>query len=248
LNLSTKPRLSAEEAVSAAFEKTGMAAPELSAVALAEGKKGFRNPFGKPRGERFSPITAELAIFPMTAASARLAYRIFLEVDSESWYELLIDAENGDLLFRHNLYVNAQGRVWLQSPLDPAGRQLVPFPSGWMTDSTVTTGNNVDAYLDTNGDDKPDNANTDVLLTAGPSARPRFSIFRSPTAMTGQNPRNYQAAAVTNLFYLINLAHDYYYGLGFNEAAGNYQTDKFGRGGVGNDGVLAEAQQSNDSE
>ena len=244
LNLATKPRLSAEEAVSAAFAKTGLAAPALSAVALAQGKKGFRNPFGKPRGEPFSPITAELAIFPMTAASARLAYRIFLEVDSESWYELLIDAENGDLLFRHNLYVNAQGRVWLQSPMDADGRQVVTFPAGWMTDGTVTTGNNVDAYLDTNGDDKPDNISNDVLLNGRAFSATQVFDFPFADGLTGQDPRNSQAAAVTNLFYLINLAHDYYYGLGFNEVAGNYQTDNLGRGGVGNDGVLAEAQQS----
>ena len=245
LNLSTKPRLSAEEAVSAAFAKTGMAAPALSAVPLAEGKKGFRNPLGNPRGQRFSPITAELAIFPMTAASARLAYRIFLEVDSESWYELLIDAENGDLLFRHNLYVNAQGRVWLQSPMDSAGRQTVTFPSGWMSDGTVTTGNNVDAYLDTNGDDKPDNISNDVLLNGRAFSATQIFDFPFGDGLSGQDPRNSQAAAVTNLFYYINMAHDYYYGLGFNEVAGNYQTDNFGRGGVGNDGVLAEAQQPN---
>ena len=245
LNLTTKPRLSAEEAVSAAFAKTGMAAPALSAVALAEGKKGFRNPLLNPRGKPFSPITTELAIFPMTAASARLAYRIFLEVDSESWYELLIDAENGDLLFRHNLYVNAQGRVWLQSPMDSAGRQLVTFPSDWLTDSTVTTGNNVDAYLDTNGDDKPDSTNTDVLLNGRAYSSTQVFDFPFADGLTLQDPRNYQAAAVTNLFYLINIAHDYYYSLGFNEVAGNFQTDNFGRGGVGNDAVLAEAQNPN---
>jgi uncharacterized protein (TIGR03437 family) len=244
LNLSTTPRLSAAEAVSAAFEKTGIAAPVLSSIELAEGRKGFRN----PRGERFSPITAELQIFPMTAATGRLAYRIFLEADAESWYELLIDAETGDLLFRHNLYVHAQGRVWLQSPMDAAGRQLVTFPSDWMpAGGTVTTGNNVDAYLDTNGDDKPDSTNTDVLSNGRASSATQLFDFPFADGLTGQNPRNYQAAAVTNLFYLINLAHDYYYGLGFNEVAGNYQTDNYGRGGVGGDGVLAEAQQSNTS-
>ena len=240
LNLSTKPRLSAAEAVSAAFEKIGMAAPALSAVTLAEGKKGFRN----PRGQRFSPITAELAIFPMTAASARLAYRVFLEADSESWYELLIDAESGDLLFRHNLYVHAQGRVWRQAPMDTA-RELVTFPSDWLpAGGTATTGNNVDAYLDTNGDDKPDGINTDVLANGRASSATQVFDFPFADGLTGQNPRNYQAAAVTNLFYLINMAHDYYYGLGFNEAAGNFQTDNLDKGGEGNDAVLAEAQQS----
>src|SRR5262249_38407952 len=56
------------------------------------------------------------------------------------------------------------------------------------------------------------------------------------------DPRLSQPAAVTNLFYYVNIAHDYYYGLGFNEAAGNFQTSNFDRGGVGNDAVLAETQ------
>jgi len=43
-------------------------AAALSAVAGPEGKASFRN----PRGDRFNPVTAELSIFPMTAASARL--------------------------------------------------------------------------------------------------------------------------------------------------------------------------------
>ena len=38
--------------------------------------------------------------------------------------------------------------------------------------------------------------------------------------------------------------HDKLYDLGFTEAAGNFQTDNFGRGGVGNDAVLADAQDS----
>jgi uncharacterized protein (TIGR03437 family) len=248
LSLSTKPRLSAEEAVNAAFEKCRLTAPVLTSVALAEGKKGFRNPFSNPRGERFSPITAELALFPMTAASARLAYRIFLEAGADSWYELLIDAASGDLLFRHNLYVHAQGRVWMQSPMDSGGRQLVTFPSDWMPSAgTVTTGNNVDAYLDTNGDDKPDSTNTNVLSNGRASSATQVFDFPFADGLTMQDPRNYQAAAVTNLFYLINIAHDYYYSLGFDEVAGNFQADNFGRGGVGNDAVLAEAQQPNEA-
>jgi uncharacterized protein (TIGR03437 family) len=244
LSLSTTPQMSAAEAVGAAFATIGLAAAPLSPVAMAEAKTGFNN----PRGERFTPITAELAIFPMTAASARLAYRIFLEAGPESWYELLIDAENGDLLFRHNLYVHAQARVWQQSPMDASGRQLVTLPSGWLpAGGTVTTGNNVDAYLDADGDDKPDSTSSDTLFGGRAFSATQVFDFSFGDGLTGQNPRNFQAAAVTNLFYLINVAHDYYYGLGFNEVAGNFQTDNLGRGGTGNDAVVAEAQQSTEA-
>ena len=46
-------------------------------------------------------------------------------------------------------------------------------------------------------------------------------------------------AAVTNLFYWDNVIHDWLYALGFDEAAGNFQDDNFGRGGVGGDPVIA---------
>jgi hypothetical protein len=47
---------------------------------------------------------------------------------------------------------------------------------------------------------------------------------------------------VTNLFYWNNVIHDVLEGYGFDEAAGNFQVDNFGRGGAGNDPVNAEAQ------
>ena len=58
----------------------------------------------------------------------------------------------------------------------------------------------------------------------------------APTDVTNQK------VAVTNLFYLNNVVHDRLYGYGFTEAAGNFQTNNFGKGGFGNDPVNAEAQ------
>src|SRR5262249_39824933 len=142
LSISTTPRLTPDEAVKAAFNTIGN---PLSASLSGRGQTNGRAVFDNPTGKNNSEITAELSIFPVTAASARLAYRIFIEVDSKSWYEILIDANDGTLLFRHNLYVYlAQGRVWTQSP-SKGTRSLVTFPDGWFTGhGTVTTGNNVD--------------------------------------------------------------------------------------------------------
>ena len=240
LSLSTTPRLSPEEAVRAAFDSIGGEAPgALSRVPEAIGKDAFLN----PRGDRYRPITAELSIFPMTASSARLAYRIFLEVGPESWYEILIDAENGSSLFRHNLYVfGAQARVWTQSPM-VGERQLVTFPDGWLpANGTVTTGNNVDAYLDATGNDSPDPVTNSTMQSGRAYSADQIFDFSFGDGTVGLNPRNYQASSVTNLFYFVNLSHDYYYSLGFTEAAWNFQTDNFGRGGTGSDALLAEAQ------
>jgi extracellular elastinolytic metalloproteinase len=42
----------------------------------------------------------------------------------------------------------------------------------------------------------------------------------------------------TNFNLVANTVHDIYYQYGFNEAAGNFQKDNFGKGGEGNDNVL----------
>jgi hypothetical protein len=50
-------------------------------------------------------------------------------------------------------------------------------------------------------------------------------------------PMNFAAASTVNLFYWINRTHDLFHQVGFDEAAGNFQQDNLGRGGVGGDPV-----------
>lgn len=77
----TSPGLSPEQATRAALLAAGMdPAIELHETpARPDGKISFRH----PKGENNTDITAELVIFPIPPLSARLAYRIFLEVDPE---------------------------------------------------------------------------------------------------------------------------------------------------------------------
>jgi hypothetical protein len=56
-----------------------------------------------------------------------------------------------------------------------------------------------------------------------------------------EHAQNYRDAAVTNLFYWNNVIHDVMYRRGFTEAAGNFQTNNYGRGGTAGDYVRAEA-------
>jgi Zn-dependent metalloprotease len=240
VSASSTPRLRADDAVKAAFASIGSPARALTTIPGADGKTSFAN----PRGGRYSAITSELVVFPMSASSARLAYRISLEFDTESWYELLVDAETGALLFRHNLYVSFSGqvRVWQQSP-SVGTRSLLNVPDSWLpANPTVTTGNNVDAYLDADGNDKPDSVTNTTMQNGRALATGGVFDFPFGDGTVQLDPRLFQASAVTNLFYFINSAHDFYYKLGFTETSGNFQTDNFGLGGVGNDAVIAEAQ------
>jgi len=146
-----------------------------------------------------------------------------------------------------------------------AAQDPVASPDGWIPDGgETTTGNNVDAYLDRDGSDTPDtlalddngrpvgNPDTDGRNRDFLGSAPRdFSYAPAPVGGdpdTGDDPglAAYQRGVVTHLFYVTNFFHDRMHGLGFDEAAGNYQTDNFGRGGAGADPVLAEAQQGAD--
>lgn len=110
-------------------------------------------------------------------------------------------------------------------------------PNGWLGTGTQNTvnifGNNVRAYLDRNNNNAADAGGTSVttgnFLTA-------VNLTQAPTTLSNQN------VAVQNLFYLTNVIHDRLYTHGFVENQGNFQENNFGRGGLGLDSVLAEAQ------
>jgi extracellular elastinolytic metalloproteinase len=71
--------------------------------------------------------------------------------------------------------------------------------------------------------------------------------FNSPGTPDNAFPN--RSAAIVNLFYMNNMMHDIFYGFGFNEENLNYQEvnsfpeENIGdRGGLGNDGIIAQAQ------
>lgn len=80
-----------------------------------------------------------------------------------------------------------------------------------------------------------------------PSCRAYLNDYR-PTATAANfdydfnpawsNYKTYANASVTQLFYTANTYHDLLYVLGFNEAAGNFETNNNGAGGKGNDAVI----------
>ena len=202
--------------------------------------------FANPLDLSLEEVISEKSVMRVGGES-RLAWHVFADVGPNEWYEVLLDAYTGELLLRHNLYVfEAQGTVYIEAP-DKGARQLVSFvgdttintAAGWMGTATVTTGNNVEAYLDTDANNSPDNNNGSGLSVGHASAANQDFTFPFSTAV---DPRTQQAAVVTNLFYYNNIMHDFSYNLGFTETARNFQVNNFGRGGLQNDSVRAEAQ------
>lgn len=202
----------------------------------------------------------QLTWLPLGETAMRLCWDlIFMSNQRNEMYRTLVDAETGEVLIRRCLtesISDASYRVYTSdspSPNSPglstpgtAQPDVIPrtlvttsaldtiaSPNGWIDDGVnETRGNNVDAHLDLNADNNAD--------TPRPQGSPT-RVFDFTLDLT-QNPSAYRSAAVTNLFYWCNIAHDRYYQLGFTESAGNFQGNNFGRGGLGNDAVMADAQ------
>jgi hypothetical protein len=240
------PTVDENQAIVKAFGYAGRSVDSSLVETRARGEKSESAAFANPLGTQLEDVVSELNVLRV-GNSAKLAWHIYAEVGPDEWYESLVDAHGGELLLRHNLYVfDAQGTVYTEAP-DKGARQLVSFVGdtvintsfGWMGPATVTTGNNVEAYLDTNADNAPDNNNGSGLSVGHASSATQDFTFPFSTAV---DPRTQQAAVVTNLFYYNNIMHDFSYNLGFTETSRNFQTNNYGRGGIGNDSVRAEAQ------
>ena len=208
-------------------------------------------------GISLEPIDGALMLLPIRPGEARLVWNFQIHtLDKQHMWDLTVDADTGEVWTRFDWVAGDQYRVYPlpvespnhTTPLPPSdGRQLVVNPAnalaspfGWNdtngaagAESTLTTGNNVDAYTD-----------VDANNTADANSRPNGGAslnFDFPLDLT-LAPSGYRPAAVANLYYINNIVHDVQYQYGFDEAAGNFQVNNYGRGGAGNDSVRAEAQ------
>jgi large repetitive protein len=118
------------------------------------------------------------------------------------------------------------------SPFSRNDPWLLPF-------AAASEGNNVDAYADRTAPDGYDPASQD---TRARTTLPNTFDYAYDTALNPDANAVQIQASVTNLFFVNNFLHDWYYDSGFDEASRNAQNDNFGRGGLGGDRIRAEAQ------
>jgi len=243
-----KPAKQLSAAVGEALKFSGMKMPAPGSV----GANRVAN-----AGISLEPINGTLMLLPVRPGEARLVWNFQIHtLDKQHMWDLTVDANSGQVWTRFDWVAGDQYRVYPRpvespnhtTPLPPSdGRTLVVNPAnalaspfGWHdtngaagAESTLTTGNNVDAYTD-----------VDANNSADANSRPNGGAslnFDFPLNLT-LAPSGYRPAAVTNLFYINNIIHDIQYQYGFDEAAGNFQVNNYGRGGAGNDSVRAEAQ------
>lgn len=114
------------------------------------------------------------------------------------------------------------------NPSDP-----LASPYGWHdtngvsgAEYTITRGNNVWAFENISGEDEPG-----YSPDGGEALNFVFPLNFE------QQPDGYLDASLTNLFYINNKIHDITYHYDFDEKAGNFQANNYGRGDVDKDGL-----------
>jgi subtilase family serine protease len=247
------PRLPAEDAIRAGLANIR---PELQIEpSLLSPARGRERRATYARGPLKRDIQAQLVYFP-AQPRPRLAWRLLLEpAGFPQSYDVLVDAESGDVLYRHNrvYYADGVGSV-VQSAATAAQdpRLLDEHPTGSGSAGELDPSTGCPPLLGYSSRD----------LTA--PFRDQATVLSNTGRLTGNNTRAYRgfvgtlgalgtadsdgrwhfeypfgaaASAETQLFFAANFLHDFFYDLGFDEAAGNFQANNFGRGGSGGDPV-----------
>ena len=189
-----------------------------------------KSAYSIPKNYDYSPAT--FATVPKIAGSANSRLWAFNPPSVQNAAYLVVPFPYDSRNFGA---VSLENNPWLK-----AGAGNDATTNGWHFDGTnnynYSRGNNVYAYEDSANRNNPGRVVTSS--TEPPSVTFDVSPDFSKQPFDTVN-RNF---GIVNLFYWNNIVHDVTYQYGFDENAGNFQTDNLGRGGSGNDAVRAEAQ------
>ncbi|KAI8050397.1 Fungalysin metallopeptidase-domain-containing protein [Syncephalis plumigaleata] len=190
----------------------------------------------------YKKVTAQQSYIHTNNGTLEPSWEFFVDLD-ENYFNGHVSADGREILSLNDWTSAASYNVIPigDNDLETAKRTLVQnpenskaSPEGWHVyegKQTYTTwGNNVNAKVASKQKDVP-------------AFQPKSEnqVFDYPVDLT-KEASEYKEAAVTQLFYGANVMHDVFYQYGFDEQAGNFQKDNFNRGGLGNDEIIASAQ------
>ena len=246
------PALPAEDALRRAVANVR---PELGfAPRRRSGTPGRLRAIVFEAGPLRSEASADLVWFP-TASGDRLAWKV--KVDPGGFpqvYDILVDAENGAVLYRRNRvrYADGVGTVpqsdetVLQDPRRPDEHPAGSNPSGPLDPPGGCPPPSGHVSRSLNG---PFRDPATVLSPDGRLSGNNTSVYRTTAGFFGalgtldggtwrfDYPFGSADSVETALFFSTNFAHDFFYDLGFDEEAGNFQESNSSRGGVGGDSL-----------
>ncbi len=220
LRVTGEAKLTPAEAVTRAFALSG--AKPTEAVEPAASSSDRWRLFTNPVNPALTPAALEATVFPLGDGQGRMAYRV-LTYTARGGFDVILSADSGALLYRAPLTSSARARVWKTTPL--AGpRESEELPAEWLAPGAMTTsGAYVDAFLDRDGDDAPDDITSGSLRDG--RAFSETADFDFPSGSGFANVEEFPASAVSNAFYHANRAHDYFFELGFRGVDGAFQQE-----------------------
>ncbi|KAJ7217451.1 Fungalysin metallopeptidase-domain-containing protein [Mycena rebaudengoi] len=179
---------------------------------------------------------AELKYFAKADGSTALVHAFQVRDEAAgTWYEALVDADDGKLLSVVDYVSKASYRVIpIQKQSVPDGFETLRDPSDH---AASLRGWHSTPFVSYKGGPK--------LGVARQSAPGQVFAYtqdasKKPTVLANV------AAAIVNNFYIVNTVHDIAYRYGFTEDAFNFQNDNLGHGGKGGDHITASIQDASD--
>lgn len=166
--------------------------------------------------------------------AADFNYRVYADDDGKPW-----DSPHGNVIpapvgSEINGYLTAP---YLEAPMISQSHGPISTMDPWLADdATMTSGNNVTAYVDTIAPQGLTEGDYMAEVTSANTFDYKYDV------MLPEYSVNNRKAAIVNLFYMNNYLHDDYYDHGFDEAAGNAQVSNYGRGGEEGDALNVEVQ------
>lgn len=182
-----------------------------------------------------------------TSSGLRPCFDVIIDLwdHSKNWYNIQIDSTTGEILglvdwvskstymafpFTNNDPRDGDRQTFV-NPEDPTASKIgwdTLMKDGEIVETGETSGNNVLAQ-------------SNPRMKRSKRTKSVKGVFSSTLDLT-REPSTYTSASTVNLFYLANKIHDLFYLNGFNEVSGNFQQDNLGKGGRGNDAVVANTQ------
>ncbi|KAI0473401.1 Fungalysin metallopeptidase-domain-containing protein [Xylariaceae sp. FL0804] len=214
-----------------------------TAVAAAEGTETYT--LTGTSGAQKDP-EGRLVYFVKSDGGLALTWRIETDV-LDNWLLSYVDAEESSTVHGVVDWVaDATYKVFPWQTNDPDSGERVVIEDPWDLEASEFTwiSDGETTYDTTIGNNGWAQTNTEGGNDYEDNYRPESSsdAFEYDWDATLTPPSVYADASVTQLFYTANTYHDVLHDLGFDEAAGNFETNNDGAGGVGGDYVILNSQ------
>ncbi|KNE72638.1 hypothetical protein AMAG_16400 [Allomyces macrogynus ATCC 38327] len=172
----------------------------------------------------------------------KLVYSFQLKMaNGKSWYHGHVNVQTGAVEALTDWASDVRYTVLPMGTPNPQAGSFVDVDAGSVIKSNASPkgwhATNSESWTYTRGENVFVLAPNNVVPVGSGSDGLDFTAWGRPDL--SKNADQYTMQSAVQLFYDLNYAHDLAYQYGFDEVSGNFQVDNFGKGGAGNDALLA---------